>query len=172
MLHWLCDSPRMGCAWRITPYIYVARTRNKRVIVAWKICRYQLVNDWTKWPAHAKSDHGMWTLLLLAARVRSFAHMPLGISDRNSSRSRPSPSDILVWMLSYMKKRVSCWWIHKYIVLWKFTAQTLTKRMCNYQHFQVLNHFCYGVVELFRWLKVHSMKKHYAWRLFVVTKKL
>ena len=26
----------------------------------------------------------MWTLLLLAAMVRSFAHMPLGISDRNS----------------------------------------------------------------------------------------
>jgi len=29
-----------------------------------------------------QSDHGMWTLLLLAATVRSFAHMPLGISDR------------------------------------------------------------------------------------------
>ena len=27
----------------------------------------------------------MWTLLLLAATVRSFAHMPLGISDRNNS---------------------------------------------------------------------------------------
>jgi len=27
----------------------------------------------------------MWTLLLLAATVRSFAHMPLGISDRNTS---------------------------------------------------------------------------------------
>jgi len=26
----------------------------------------------------------MWTLLLFAATVRSFAHMPLGISDRNS----------------------------------------------------------------------------------------
>ena len=26
----------------------------------------------------------MWTILLLAATVRSFAHMPLGISDRNS----------------------------------------------------------------------------------------
>jgi len=30
------------------------------------------------------SDHGMWTLLLLAATMRSFAHMPLGISDRNT----------------------------------------------------------------------------------------
>ena len=27
----------------------------------------------------------MWTLLLLAAAVRSFAHMPLGISDRNNT---------------------------------------------------------------------------------------
>ena len=26
----------------------------------------------------------MWTLLLLAATVRSFAHLPLGLSDRNS----------------------------------------------------------------------------------------
>ena len=32
------------------------------------------VNDWT------------WTLLMLAATVRSFAHMPLGISDRNNTR--------------------------------------------------------------------------------------
>ena len=39
-LRWLCDSPRTGCAWRTTPYIYVARTSNKRVIVAWKLCRY------------------------------------------------------------------------------------------------------------------------------------
>jgi len=41
-------------------YIYVARTSNNRVIMA-------------------------WTLLLLAATVRSFAHMPLGISDGNTS---------------------------------------------------------------------------------------
>ena len=30
----------------------------------------------------------MWTLMLLAATVRSFAHMPLGISDRNNLQSR------------------------------------------------------------------------------------
>ena len=29
----------------------------------------------------------MWTLLLLAATVRSFAHMPLGISDRNNTKA-------------------------------------------------------------------------------------
>ena len=40
VLRWLCDSPRTGCAWRTTPYIYVARTSNNRVIMAWKLCRY------------------------------------------------------------------------------------------------------------------------------------
>jgi len=36
VLRWLCDSPRTGCAWRTTPYIYVARTSNNRVIpVEW-----------------------------------------------------------------------------------------------------------------------------------------
>jgi len=34
VLRWLCDSPRTGCAWRITPYIHVARTSNNRVIMA------------------------------------------------------------------------------------------------------------------------------------------
>jgi len=28
----------------------------------------------------------MWTLLLLAATVRSFAHVPVGISDRNTNK--------------------------------------------------------------------------------------
>jgi len=32
-----------------------------------------------------KSDHGLWTLLLLAATVWSFAHMTLRIFDRNST---------------------------------------------------------------------------------------
>ena len=34
VLRWLCDSPRTGCAWRTTPYIYVARTSHNRVIMA------------------------------------------------------------------------------------------------------------------------------------------
>jgi len=33
--------------------------------------------------SNSKRDCGAWSLLLLAATVRSFAHMPLGISDRN-----------------------------------------------------------------------------------------
>jgi len=35
--------------------------------------------------AYAKRDFDAWSLLLLAAAVRSFAHMPLGISDRNTT---------------------------------------------------------------------------------------
>ena len=34
VLHWLCDSPWTGCAWKTTPYIHVARTSINRVIVA------------------------------------------------------------------------------------------------------------------------------------------
>jgi len=34
VLRWLYDSPRTGCARRTTPYIYVARTSNNRVIMA------------------------------------------------------------------------------------------------------------------------------------------
>ena len=34
VLRWLCDSPRTGCAWRTTPYIYEVRTSNNRVIMA------------------------------------------------------------------------------------------------------------------------------------------
>jgi len=60
VLRWLCDSPRTGCAWRITP------------LCKW---REQAIIEWSR----------RWTLLLLAATVRSSAHMPLGISDRNSS---------------------------------------------------------------------------------------
>ena len=41
-------------------YVYVARTSNN-------------------------GDHGMWTLLLLAATVRRFARMLLGLSDHNKT---------------------------------------------------------------------------------------
>jgi len=34
VLRWMCDSPQTGCAWRTTPFIYVARTSNNRVIMA------------------------------------------------------------------------------------------------------------------------------------------
>jgi len=35
--------------------------------------------------SNSKRDCNVWSLLLLAAAVRSFAHMLLGISDRNTS---------------------------------------------------------------------------------------
>ena len=41
VLRWLCDSPRTGCARRTTPYIYVARTSNNRMIVACNLWWYQ-----------------------------------------------------------------------------------------------------------------------------------
>ena len=33
-----------------------------------------------------ESDHVWWTLLLLAATVWSFVHMPLGLSNRNKMK--------------------------------------------------------------------------------------
>jgi len=42
-----------------------------------------------------ESDLVGWSLLLLAATVRSSAHMPLGISDRNTIKSSPKPVLIL-----------------------------------------------------------------------------
>ena len=85
MLRWLCDSSWTGCAWRTTPYIHVARTSNNRVIVACNLWWYKRCQRLKVTIAYAKSDLGLWTLLLLAATVRSIAHMPLGISDRNNS---------------------------------------------------------------------------------------
>jgi len=41
----------------------------------------------------------MWTLLLLAATVRSFAHMPLEISDRNKLVLWPGCGGCAVWSL-------------------------------------------------------------------------
>ena len=75
MLRWLCDSPRTGCAWRTTPYIYVARTSNNRVIMA---CE-------------------------LAATVRSFAHMPFGISDRNTSIGLTAALDACNFIFKQLK---------------------------------------------------------------------
>ena len=57
VLHWLCDSPLTGCARRTKIYMRGA--------------------------SNSKRDCDPWSLLLLAAAVRSFAHMPLGISDRS-----------------------------------------------------------------------------------------
>jgi len=74
-------------------YMYVALTSKDRVIPM----------EWSWWVnsnnacelgeqlivlanGDDESDLVGWSLLLIAATVRSFAHMPLGISDRNSTK--------------------------------------------------------------------------------------
>jgi len=42
---------------------------------------------WVARASNSKRDCDTWSLLLLAAMVRSFAHMPLGISDRSRCKS-------------------------------------------------------------------------------------
>jgi len=40
VLRWLCDSPWMGCAWRITPLYMKREQAIVREIATWKLCRY------------------------------------------------------------------------------------------------------------------------------------
>jgi len=72
-------------------YMYVARTSNNRVIRmewSWWVTSDDACEPGEQLIVLANSDDESdlvgWSLLLLAATVRSFAHMPLGISDRNS----------------------------------------------------------------------------------------
>ena len=87
--------------WRCAEYV-VHHERNmceEQHIYMW---REQAIIEWFWWVAsnnaceaseqlivlaHGddESDLVGWNLLLLAATVRSFAHMPLGLSDRNTS---------------------------------------------------------------------------------------
>ena len=55
--------------------LYVAQTSNSWVITACNLWWYERLNVKI---AYAKRDHGMLSLLLLAATVWSFAHLPLG----------------------------------------------------------------------------------------------
>jgi len=78
-------------------HIYVARTSNNRVITA-------------------------RSLLLLAAKVCSFAHLPLGLSDRNNTnaaidgRSEQNQQRLRITLLNYWKYNHvreslnACWW--------------------------------------------------------------
>jgi len=78
----------------------------------------------------------MWTLLLLAATVRSFAHMPLGISDRNkmvlwpecggrAEFSHHTKNVRSVWFV--VKRRGCCWNLSSGVVL---NVWFTTNRMC------------------------------------------
>jgi len=71
--------------------MYVARTSNKRVIPmewSWWVSSNNACEPGEQLIVLANGDDENdlvgWSLLLLAATVRSFAHMPLGISDRNN----------------------------------------------------------------------------------------
>ena len=61
------------------PYIYVAQTSNNRVIAAWSLCRCERLNI-------TPSVREEWSrrVISIAATVWSFAHMPLGLYDRNT----------------------------------------------------------------------------------------
>ena len=88
VLRWMCASPRTGCAWRINTIICVARESNSKRdcdVEALPILTCERLNVTT---SVRKERLRAWSLLLLAATVRSFAHMPLGISDRNNSKPR------------------------------------------------------------------------------------
>jgi len=56
----------------------------KRVIHYERDVREEQQYIYVAWTSNNKRDCGSWSLLLLAATVRSFAHMLLGLSDRNS----------------------------------------------------------------------------------------
>jgi len=84
VLRWLYDSPRTGWAWRTAPYTYAARASNSKRdcdVAALPILTCERLNMMT---SVRKERLRAWSLLLLTATVRSFAHTPLGISDRNS----------------------------------------------------------------------------------------
>jgi len=75
-------------------YMYVARTSINRVIPmewSWWVTSNNACEPGEQLIVLANGDDESdlvgWSLLLLAATVRSFAHMPLGISDRKSTYS-------------------------------------------------------------------------------------
>ena len=62
--------------------------------------------------SNSKRDCDAWSLLLLAATVRSFAHMPLGISDRNKMVLWPGCGDRAEFSL-HTKNVRSVWFVVK-----------------------------------------------------------
>jgi len=76
-------------------YMYVARTSNNRVIPMewyWWVTSNNACEPGEQLIVLAECDDESdivgWSLLLLAATVRSFADSPLGISDRNTRTNR------------------------------------------------------------------------------------
>ena len=86
-------------------YMYVARTSNNRVILmewSWWVTSNNACEPGEQLIVLANSDDESdlvgWSLLLLAATVRSFAHMPLRIPDRNNIRPRIFIGRVGAWM--------------------------------------------------------------------------
>ena len=83
-LRWMCDSPRTGCSPRITPiYIYIPIewswwvTSNNACESGEQLIVLPDGND--------ESDLVRWSLLLLAATVWRFEHLPLKLSGHSIS---------------------------------------------------------------------------------------
>ena len=118
-LRWLCDSPWTGCA-RRTKNMYVARTSNNRVIPmewSWWVTSNYACEPGEQLIVLANGDDESvlvrWSLLMLAAMVWSFAHMPLRISDRNRTLLAENFQNV-----SELNSKHLCFWTHK---LWKCT---------------------------------------------------
>ena len=76
-------------------YMYVAQTRVIPMEWSWWVASNNACEPGEQLIVLAngddESDLVVWSLLLLAATVRSFAHVPLGISDRNNSNGNKIP---------------------------------------------------------------------------------
>jgi len=106
----MCSSPRTEYAQRTTP-IYMW---HEQAIVEWSWRGSSAnINVWTiehdDSLAYAESDHGVWTLLLLAATGRSFTHMSLKLSDRNKMVLWPGCEGCTRYRL-HIKKNVRLVW--------------------------------------------------------------
>ena len=55
-LRWLCDSPWTGCAWRITPSVYLGTTINKQQIMPQKTNHIRTA--FILFPGHLKQPYG------------------------------------------------------------------------------------------------------------------
>jgi len=52
--------------------------------------------------------------VLLAATVRSFAHMPLGISDRNSYIAYSAIDSLVLYLVICLSDLISYTWLHNW----------------------------------------------------------
>jgi len=85
VLRWLSYSPRTGCAWRIKPLYMKREQAIVREIATCKHLPIVTCERLNMMTSVREERLRAWSLLLLAVTMRSFAHMPLGISYRNST---------------------------------------------------------------------------------------